>query len=323
MIPTSVLRDTRASFGLRRGTVRLLSTRFGKVCLAHRTPVGARTQLRLVMERADTADRLRSEMTWLSYLSTTRGLTVPRPMPSHTGGFVTPTLHARDGSAWRAVACSWIPGRHLNLGMTTSDMRAAGACLAALHGASDGAPAGIAESRPVWWIPRLFELATTLRDVVQDDRELPFGLPSAVAVMLRDCHATLERAHAALPHGAPYEGLIHADTHWQNLRFTQHRVGLVDFEDFARGRFMLDVASAWDKFESRRDAAPLLDALLEGYASGRPLPGGFMRDLHVMLAFRRFDYAGWILSWPRLDLLPWGPSFLAGTAAYIARHLAA
>ena len=323
MIPTSILRETRAGFGLRRGTVRVLSTRFGKVCLAHRTPDGARAQLRLVMERADTADRLRTEMAWLSYLRSTRGLQVPGPLPHRDGGFITPTLHARDGSAWRAVACQWIPGRHLNHGMRTRDMRAAGALLARLHLSNADAPAGIAESRPVWWVPRLFELATTLRDVVRDDRGPPFGLPASVGVMLRESHAALERAYAALPRGAAYEGVIHADAHWQNLRFSQQRVGLVDFEDFARGRFMLDVASAWDKFETRRDGAQLLDALLDGYARRNALPSGFMRDLHVMLAFRRFDYAGWILSWPRLDLQPWGPSFLAGTSAYIARHLGA
>ena len=42
-----------------------------------------------------------------------------------------------------------------------------------------------------------------------------------------------------------------------------------------------------------------------------------------MLAFRRFDYAGWVLSWPRLDLQRWGPSFLEGTPAYVTRHLSA
>lgn len=321
MIPTSILRDTRVGFGLRRGTVRVLSTRFGKVCLAHHTPDGARAQLRLVRARADTADRLHAEMAWLSYLSRTRGLAVPRPMSWHAGGFVSPTLHANDGSAWRAIACSWIAGRHLNHGMGTREMRDAGALLAALHTASDSAPDGIADSRPVGWIPRLFELATTLRDVISGEVEVPFGLPSSVATTLRESHTALERAYAALPHGATYEGVIHADAHWQNLRFTQHRVGLVDFEDFARGRFMLDLASVWDGFEMRCNGAQLLDALLDGYARRRALPPGYMRDLQVMLAFRRFDYAGWIMSWPRLDLQQWGPSFLAGTPAYIAHRL--
>ncbi len=321
MIPTSILREARIGFGLRRGTDRVLSTRFGKVCLAHHTRDGARTQLRLVMERAETAQRLHTEMTWLTFLSVARRLAVPRPMRWSTGSTVSPTLRARDGSAWRAIACSWIPGRHLHTGLRTRDMRDAGALLAALHNASDSAPAGIAEARPVWWIPRLFELATTLRDVVAGVVEPPFGLSPTVATDLRASHAALERAHASLPRGSAYEGVIHTDAHWQNLRFTRARVGLVDFEDFARGRFMLDVACAWGRIEARRDSTSLLDALLEGYDHQRTLPAGYMRDLHVMLAFRRFDYAGWILSWPHLDLHPWGPSFLAGTPTYVARHL--
>ena len=323
MIPTAILHATRMGFGLPRGTVRLLSTRFGKVCLAHHTRDGTRTQLRLVLQRAETAERLRTEMAWLTYLSVECNLAVPRPMRWRTGGFVSPTLTARDGSAWRAVACRWIPGRHLNTGLDAREMRRAGALLAALHNASDSAPHGIAASRPVWWIPRLFELATTLRDVIHGAVAPPISLSPSIADALRESRSALDRAYAALPHGGAHDGVIHADAHWQNLRFTQRHVGLVDFEDFARGRFMLDVACVWNRFEARRDGAALLHALLEGYDRTRSLPDGSMRDLHVMLAFRRFDYAGWVLSWPRLDLQPWGPSFLAGTPAYIARHLSA
>ena len=322
MIPTSVLRATRAGFGLGRGTARVLSTRFGKACLAHRDQTGTRLQLRLVRETHDTESRLRSEMSWLRHLHSSHHLAVPFPQQWVTGDMVSPPLDAGDAGMWRAVACSWVRGRHLHAGLDTRAMRRAGAFLARMHGANRDVPPGIVNARPTWWIPRLFELASTLRDLVQVTVAPPADVPAGEVSDLRFAHDALVTAYANLPAGEHAEGLIHTDAHWQNLRFTQQRVGLVDFEDFATGRFMLDVACLWGKVEARRNARQLLDATLEGYASVSPLPQGYARDLHVMLAFRRFDYAGWVLSWPRRDVYAWGPGVLSGLRAYVEQHLA-
>jgi Ser/Thr protein kinase RdoA (MazF antagonist) len=291
------------------------------VCLAHRSAGDDHVQLRLVREHQDTAARLQSELLWLTHLAARHGLAVPQPRQWRTGNHVSPPLADHNGDVWRAAAFSWVAGRHLNAGLNQSAMRRAGALLAQLHCANRDAPAGIAESRPVWWIPRLFALATTLRDIVHEDAAPPDDVSASVAADLKRVHDMLVRAHAALPTGPTVSGLIHTDAHWQNLRFTQQRVGIVDFEDFATGRFMIDVACLWGKVEERRDSRALLDAVLAGYDSVAPLPASYRHDLHVMLAFRRFDYAGWVLSWPRRDLHAWGPSVLTGLAAYVERHL--
>jgi Ser/Thr protein kinase RdoA (MazF antagonist) len=321
VIPTSVLRDARRGFGLRRGHVRTLSTRFGKICLAHRTGDGRHTQLRLVQEQVDTATRLASEAQWLTHLHHSHHLAVPVPQPWRGSTPASPPITSDDGSVWRAAAFSWVDGRHLNAGLDASAMSRSGAFLAQLHRANRDAPSGIAELRPTWWIPRLFELATSLRDVVHGAGPLRPDLSLSLARELVQAHDALIAAHAALPVGPSVEGLIHTDAHWQNLRFTRQRVGLVDFEDFANGRFMLDLACVWDKVEGRRNARQLLDALLAGYDRVSPLPSGHLRDLQVMLAFRRFDYAGWVLSWPRQDMFAWGPRLLAGTLDYVAGKL--
>lgn len=322
MIPTTVLRDARAGFGLRRGTVRVLSTRFGKVCLAHRTGHGTHTQLRLVRAQADTLHRLESETAWLTHLASTHHLAVPTPGAWRGGGLVSPSILDTDGDPWHAIACSWVAGRHLNRGLRCDHLRKAGALLARLHLANRDAPGGIALQRPHWGMARLFELATGLRDLVADSAPLPPGVSAAQAEALRSAHAAIDSAWRALPSGADHVGLIHTDSHWQNMRWNEHRVGLVDFEDFATSRFMLDIACLVDKVESRPGADRLLAAILDGYHQVRPLPGTAMQDLNVMLAFRRFDYAGWVLSWPRLDFLPWGPDLIATAPAYIARALA-
>lgn len=321
-LPTQVLRAARQGFGLSRGSVRVLSTRFGKVCLAHRTGHGKLTQLRLVRSQPDTVERLDAETRWLQHLAHGHALRVPVPRAWRDGALVSPPLVERNGTHWHALACSWVSGAHLDRGLRRTHFAAAGALLARMHRANTDAPAGIAEARPTWWIPRLFTLATRLRDLVAGTGAPPPGVAPAVTAGLRDAATLLQRAHDALPYDAAHVGLVHTDAHWQNLRFARGGIGLVDFEDFATGRFMLDIAALWGRVEARRDAEALLDALLSGYDQITPLPAAHRPDLRVMLAFRRFDYAGWVLSWPRLDQHAWGPGFLAGTPGYIARLLA-
>lgn len=300
----------------------MLSTRFGKVCVVHRTRDGTRTQLRLVPALPDTLPRLEAETGWLRHLSHGHGLAVPVPQPWHDGALVSPPLDDAHGQRWHALACSWVSGHHLDRGLGAKELRGAGALLARLHLANADAPTTIASARPTWWIPALFALATTLRDVVHDVIALPPSLTPELAAGLRRAASSLHAAHDALPHGAMHSGIIHTDAHWQNMRVTRQRIGIVDFEDFANGRFMLDVACLWGRLQQRRDAAALLDAIRTGYDGVKPLPACHRRDLRVMLAYRRFDYAGWVLSWPRADLQPWGPAFLAATPQYIDRLLA-
>ena len=322
MIPTTVLRTARIGFSLPRGSVRLLSTRFGKICLAHRARDGTHTQLRLVHEAPGSVDRLASEQVWLAHLASRHHLAVPVPRVWRDGSLLSPRLLHRDGSAWHASAYSWVAGRHLDRGLDAEHLRRAGEFLAHMHRANADAPAGLADRRPAWWIPRLFELATSLRDIVQQRTILSPVVVPAIAAELRRAHDEIASAHDVLPDGARYSGLIHTDAHWQNLRFGVQRVGLVDFEDFATGRFMLDIACLWGRVEERPHSARLLDAILEGYDRVSPLPSGHLHDLHVMLAFRRFDYAGWVLSWPRPDLHAWGPALLRDVGRYVDRHLA-
>ncbi len=321
MIPTKVLRQAVAGFRLPRGRVRVLSTRFGKVCLAHTARDGVRTQLRLVPALGQTQVRLEAEMAWLTFLATRHDLTVPIPRPWRGGAFVSPRLGSGEQTAWFAIACSWVPGRHLNFGLRAHDMHRAGNLLGRMHLANRDAPPGIAAARGDWGIPRLFELATSLRDLVTEAAAPPAGVTSTTANALRVSHARLADAWRTLPAGADDVGLIHTDSHWQNLRWSRNALGLVDFEDMATGRFMIDVACLWSKMEARRDGEKMLDAILDGYDRVRPLSSQTLRDLRVMLAFRRFDYAGWVLSWPHPSRESWGPAFLEGTPAYMDRWL--
>ena len=322
MLPTDILRQARAGFGLRRSPVRLLSRQFGKVCLAVRGMRGHRVQLRLVRATRDIPERLSSETRWLAFLAGEHGLAVPAPMRwAHDGPYVSPSLTSRDGDRWHAVAFSWVGGRHLGRGLTAAEMTRAAAMIARVHVAGAHAPAQIADHRPVWWIPRLLTLATTLRDIVSASGPIPRSVPAALAAGLRHATASLEQAAATLPTGAAHVGLIHTDAHPRNLRWREDRVGLVDFEDCATGRYMLDLACLFTAVAHQPNADRLRDAMFAGYDRVRPLPAGSERDFRVMCAFRQLDFAGWVLSWPRPDLLSWGPALLHGAPAAIASLL--
>jgi Ser/Thr protein kinase RdoA (MazF antagonist) len=322
MIPTRILRAARSGFGLPHGRTRVLSTQFGKVCLAHTDRGGQCTQLRLVREVDDSAARLQTEMAWLTHLSATHGLAVPRPLRWSDDTLVSTRLCDDSDHAWRAIACSWVPGRHIDMGLRARDMRRIGALLATLHLANRDAPTGIAASRPEWWLPRLLKLSAPLRSIVQRRDDTHAGIDPSLAIGLQRAHDQLAAAWDELATGESHVGLIHSDAHPHNLRIARDRIGLVDFEDFANGRFMFDLATIWADLEARPHAAPLLDALLDGYNTTRRLPDDYARDLRVMLAFRRFDLAGWVLSWPRADMKQWGPALLASTPQYIDAHLA-
>jgi Ser/Thr protein kinase RdoA (MazF antagonist) len=147
-LPTQVLRAAREGFGLPRGSVRVLSTRFGKVCLAHRAGDGTLTQLRLVRAQADTLARLDAETRWLEHLAVRHALRVPTPRGWHDGALVSPLLVDRDETRWHAIACRWVEGVHLDRGLRRTHFSAAGSLLAQLHRATADAPANIAAARP-------------------------------------------------------------------------------------------------------------------------------------------------------------------------------
>ncbi len=321
MIAIAPLRSARIGFGLAGGQLRTLSTQFGKLCVVHTSRSGRRTQLRLVQEQADTATRLDAEMRWLAHLSHAHQLIVPRPLLWRNVQRISPPLADRHGNVWRAIACTWVSGRHLTLRWRPRDLRNAGAALAAMHRASQDAPTGIASARPSWWIPRLFELATSMRDLLAGSLAPSDEVRSELIAGLRRAQHTLELAYAHLPVSTDTVGLIHTDSHPRNIRLTHEGAGLVDFEDFANGRFMIDVAALWAELEHQPRAEQRLHALLDGYSGVKSLPSNFARDLHVMLAFRRFDLAGWVLSWPRTHMKAWGPALLNGAPAYIESHL--
>jgi Ser/Thr protein kinase RdoA (MazF antagonist) len=322
MIPTTVLRAARTGFGLPRGSVRVLSTRFGKLCVAHHARGHAPVQIRLVRDAPGLTDSLNAETRWLHHLAHEHRLRVPAPFAWRDGGFVSPALCGQDHTVWRAIVCRWMPGAHVSRGLSPAECRKVGALLAQMHNANGNTPPGIIAARTTWGIPRLFELASALRDLMMGTMPAPDRLTEAFVARLRDAHLALESAWAALPTDSAHVGLIHTDAHWQNVRWYRGKPGLLDFEDFAIGRFLLDIACFYARFEPHDADQTVLHELLHGYTGVRALPHDALRELQVMLAFRRFDYAGWVLSWPRITLRAWGPDALFGTPAYMERALA-
>jgi Ser/Thr protein kinase RdoA (MazF antagonist) len=318
----AVRRAAARGFGVDvRGAV-TLSTQFGKCCLRVRTWRGALAQLRLVQDTGDTGSRLGAEMEWLEILAQAR-LRVPRPLPWSTGNPVSPALPDGSGGMWRAVCCTWVPGRHLDAGLRSGELRRIGAVLGRLHTLGVSAPAHIVAARPTWGMEHLLLLATTLRDIASGTITSHRGVSPETIAGLRTAHDELTAAISILPTTPNHVGLIHTDVHQWNIRISRCDVGLLDFEDFGTGRFSTDLASLQLELGERSDATRLFDALLDGYAGVRTPPREFGHDLRVMQAFRHLDLAGWVLSWPRITLHAWGPAFLEQAPRAIRELLAA
>ena len=93
-------------------------------------------------------------------------------------------------------------------------------------------------------------------------------------------------------------GLIHADALRENVFRQTSGLALIDFDDSGFGYRMYDLASAVTQSVDDEAYPEIVQALLDGYAAGRPL-SRTARDLFPMFAMlRALSAIGWAI--PRI-----------------------
>jgi Ser/Thr protein kinase RdoA (MazF antagonist) len=252
---------------------------------------GARYALRVHRPDGPDTAMVRSELTWLRAIGADTDLQVPRPHPTRDGDLVTvvddPGVVPDDG-ARTCDLLRWVEGRFVDARLTPAHLRAVGALAARLqeHGRRFVRPEGFVRPDVTGW---------TRLAGAGDDR-LGAAVTDRAAHALADLdpgwdvgvvRATVERARHARDSSSAEgrTGLLHGDLHQENVLFGSRArgaeglpVGAIDFDDCGDGPDAYDLAVMVTELWPRTDRDRLRAALLEGYASLRPLPGGSGAD---------------------------------------------
>ncbi len=231
---------------------------------------------------------LASELDWLAAMGRA-GLYVPLPCPSRNGAI----LERCDGHYVDLL--TWLDGdpighsrEPLVLPDAPATFKALGQEMAKLHIACDR-----------WTPPDDFVRCRWDQDGLLGDTpvwgrfwENPTLTPQT-RIMLQDFRAQAARDLAGRELD---QGLIHADLVRENVLVSDGALNLIDFDDGGYGYRLFDVATALLKNRHEPNYDLLKDALLNGYASIRPLNTTL---LDLFLALRAATYVGWIV--PRMS----------------------
>lgn len=232
---------------------------------------------------------LLSEAQWLEAIYRA-GLQVPRPLPSLGGALIEKVgAHRVDIVGWLSGQPLGRSGDRLQLADAPGVFRRLGREMARLHAACDAwrRPGGFA--RCAWDVEGLLGEAP-LWGRFWDNPTLDGETRRLFTHFRRAARRDLEAGAAALD-----KGLIHADLVRENVLLDGPLIRMLDFDDGGVGFRLFDVATVLLKNLTEPHYADIEAALLQGYASLRPLDD---RKLGLFMALRAVTYVGWIV--PRM-----------------------
>jgi len=257
----------------------------------------ARYVIRVHRAGYHTDAELQSEMWWMAALD---AASVRTPV----------FLPACDGSPFKTVSvpdvpeprqvdlCEWIDGH--TLGTVAGGLSDAVTDAAAVHRLVGETMARVHTQAVSWDVPAGFTRhAWDTEGLVG---EQPFWgrfwelerLSDEQRRVTLEARAKLREDLNRFGRGSDRYSLIHADFLPENLLVVPEGVRLIDFDDCGFGWHMFDVATA--VFFQAGEAAfdTVLEALVDGYRSVRPLPDAHLALLPAFLAARATTYLGWV-----------------------------
>ena len=240
---------------------------------------------------------LASELTWMSSLRNT-GIAVPDVIPTTTNAqFVTvgvseipeprqvDLLEWLDGEAFGSLET----GLNKDIKDVSTAFNWVGAVAGRMHNHTETwhqPPRftrhawnvdGLVGEQPFWG--RFWELET---------------LTSSQRRLLERAKARVQDDLSAFGQSPSNYGLIHADLLTDNILLGQGDVKVLDFDDSGFGWHLFDLATALIFLRGEDNYENILDSVVQGYRTVRPLSDEQLSHLPLFFLVRSFTYLGWI-----------------------------
>ena len=220
----------------------------------------------------DTPEQIEAQLSCLAALAEESGIIVQSPMANRAGGTVS--LVHFDGVD-QPVACTvqrWINGEHAKQWLPIH-AHAIGTLLATIHNHSERWSTADNDQLGRCGASEVREAFATVCGTVE------FGLIDAAQRTIIEatgerCVAVIEKAGET----ANVWGVIHGDLHQGNVFFVDAKPAPIDFNLF-RAHYLYDLGVSL--YHASFDDLPIRQALVEGYASTRPLSSSAQASLEA------------------------------------------
>ena len=256
-------------------------------------PTG-RAALRLHRVGYQTEAAIRSELWWQSELAG-RGVAVPLPLPTRAGDTV-----ARLAGGRLASVIGWVDGAAIGEARVplrgdrdwqSRTYHALGRLLAGMHDETDRLTLPPDFARPGWGAEGLLGDAPFWGRFW--DHPGASGEERDVLVAARRwCRGRLDQYRGA------DRGLIHADVLRENVLERDGALTLIDFDDSGFGDRLYDLGTGLSHSLSEPFLPDIAAALIDGYASLRPLTAEARAMVPVFILLRTLASVGWTM--PRM-----------------------
>lgn len=162
--------------------------------------------------------------------------------------------------------------------------RTVGSIMAKMHLQSLGWKKPEFYRRITWDFDGTFGKKNNFYDVSYADRK---WLSAHDIDILDRARETIRCRLALYGEGRQRYGMIHSDLRTANLLYDGKTMTVLDFDDCGMGWYMYDIAGAVALMEHRSDLSEIVDEILKGYESIRPLDEADKKEIPTFIMMRR------------------------------------
>ena len=266
---------------------------------------GRRLAVRVNTNSHSTPANVVAQQSWLHAVRAETDVLVPDPVPTPDGRWAVEVPCPEWGGPLLVTVATWLDGE--DVGTCDEEQAAAlGETMARLHDHAEGFVLPPGADLPVFDEPLFGD-----EDLISRRHELT----KADAAVLRDAMREGRRAFDTVGARAT-RILLHADLHGGNLKWHAGRLAVFDVDDCGLGVPALDLAIAAFYL---RDGSATEQAMLDGYAGVRPLPGVADADFEALVASRQLLLANSLFRSTTADLRAEAEDYLMVTVERLRR----